>query len=256
MHCFRAVGADAGTQAAEAFAGFVVAEAETAKVGKMWKVVAAAAVVVAVVVVAAVATSVTTATVAVGLRCFAAKFETFVVVVVPFATCFVAITVTKIAATDSVAAAAVRDQLVVGLFVAGIASLVVRMSSSIHSCQLIVNFVGIAYFLRVTVAEAESRLLVAVHTDLESGQNQLCRYSQSYFDTAVGVVAAVEAAADSVELVEAVVAVAAADFVIQPAAAASAAAAAAGLTALATMTASSAAVAVAETTRPGAVAID
>lgn len=132
--------------------------------GKMWKVVA-----VVVVAAAAVATSVTTATVAVGLRCFAAKFETFVIVVVPFATCFVAITVMKIAATDSVAAVAVRDQLVVGLFVAGIASLVVRMSLSIHSCQLIGNFVGIGYFLRVTVAEAESRLLVAVHTDSESG---------------------------------------------------------------------------------------
>lgn len=250
MRCFRAVGADAGTQAAEVIAGFVAAEAETAKVGKMWKVVAVAvaAAAVAAVVVAAVATSVTTATVAVGLRCFAAKFETFVIVVVPFATCFVAITVTKIAATDSVAAAAVRDRLVVGLFVAGIASLVVRMSLSIHSCQLIGNFVGIGYFLRVTVAEAESSLLVAVRTDSESGQNQLCRYSQSYFE-AVGVVAAVEAAADSVESVEAVAAVAAADFVVQPAAVASAAA---GLTA--TTTASSAAVA--ETTRPGAVAID
>lgn len=254
MRCFRAVGVDAGTQAAEVIAGFVAAEAETAKVGKMWKVVAAAAVAV-VAAAAAVATSVTTATVAVGLRCFAAKFETFVIVVVPFATCFVAITVTKIAATDSVAAAAVRDRLVVGLFVAGIASLVVRMSLSIHSCQLIGNFVGIGYFLRVTVAEAESSLLVAVRTDSESGQNQLCRYSQSYFE-AVGVVAAVEAAADSVESVEAVAAVAAADFVVQPAAVASAAvvAAAAGLTALATTTASSAAVA--ETTRPGAVAID
>lgn len=51
-------------------------------------------------------------------------------------------------------------------------SLVVRMSLAMHSYQPIGNFVEVGYFLRViavAVVEAESRLLVAVHTDLESG---------------------------------------------------------------------------------------
>lgn len=49
-------------------------------------------------------------------------------------------------------------------------SLVVRMSLALYSYQPIGNFVGVRYFLRViAVAEAENRILVAVHTDLESG---------------------------------------------------------------------------------------
>lgn len=49
-------------------------------------------------------------------------------------------------------------------------SLVVRMPLAMYSYWAIENFVGMGYFLRViAVAEAVSRLLVAEHTDLESG---------------------------------------------------------------------------------------
>lgn len=126
---------------------------------KTSKEVAAAAVV-------AVATSVAAASVIVGLRCFAAKFEILAIVVVSFVTCFVAITVMKIVAIEFVAAAAAeKDLLVADLSVAEIVSLVVRMSLSIHSCHRIGNFVA----SRVTVAEVESMLLVAAHIDLKSG---------------------------------------------------------------------------------------
>lgn len=106
-HCCQAVEADVETSAAAAIAGeySVAVEAETAKAGKTWKAIAAA-----VVAAVAVATSVAAASVIVGLRYFAAKFEILAIAVVPFVTCFVAITVMKIAAIEFVAAAgAVRD---------------------------------------------------------------------------------------------------------------------------------------------------
>lgn len=48
-------------------------------------------------------------------------------------------------------------------------TLVVKMSLAMDSYQQTGNFAGVVHFLRVTVSEAGSRLLVAAHTDLESG---------------------------------------------------------------------------------------
>lgn len=95
------------------------------------------------------------------------------------------------------------------------------------------------YCLRVVAAaEAEGRLVVAAHSYLESEWKQLPHYSLWYVAVAEGAV-------------NAVVAAAAADSVVQ-AAAAAVASAGAGLPAFATMTAAAAA---AEAMMPGAVAI-
>ena len=103
MHDCQSVAADAEIQAAAVIAGFVgvcfvAVEAETAKVGLMWKEVAAAA-----------AVSVAIVAVTVALTGFVVAFDSLVIAVVPSATGFVATTALEIVATVSVAAASVRD---------------------------------------------------------------------------------------------------------------------------------------------------